>query len=208
MKRAILLSFLVAGSFDGANESQATAAHLEAPVAAVALSAPPTMLSDGIVTVGTDAPDLLRSIRDAIVNEKIMQPSKKPYYLTSSEKANPGGGSLSLCTEPNDGGIVFSIVAYAGNVELGFPASLDVVVRVPKKPGVSENEMMRRINALNGEKRLKLYISGDSVVIQTSVYLPEVASWGHIGRTTGAHVIGALFFAIEDAKSSSPVCAG
>lgn len=207
MKRAILLSFLVAGSFDSANESRATSALLEAPMAAVTPSAPPTTLAEGIVTVGTDAPGLLDSIRDAIVNEKIMQRTQKPYHLTSGEKANPGGGVLNLCTEPNDGGIVFSIKAYRGDLELGVPASLDLVVTVPKKQGVSDNEMMRRIYELNPKTRLKVYILGDSVVIQGCVYLPELASWGFFDRTIGTHLLGALVFAVENAKSESPICA-
>jgi hypothetical protein len=162
------------------------------------------VLSDGLVTVGVDGPELLRAIRDAVVNENLRHIDKRILHLTAKEKASPGGGYLEISTEPNDGGALLSIVAIRSVAEL-VPASLDFRLSFAKKKGISEDEMARRLAKANAENRLKIFSSGDSVVFQSTLVLPEVATWNHIGRGISAHLLATYAFITEESKSSSPI---
>lgn len=204
-RNAMLKTLCIVGVICGVAVLQASAVVASLPATDERPSKGPTLLSDGLVTTGVDESDLLRAFRDAIVNEKLLQINKKPFYLTSAEKTSPGGGALAVSTEPNDSGFLFTITAYPSVPAAGIPASLDIRTRCAQKRGVAEDELARRIAKLNAEKRFKIYAVDNAIVIQISVYLPEVTTWDYVGRVTSSYLLGAGFLAVENAKTSSPI---
>ena len=203
----MLKTLCVVGAISGMAVLQASAVVTSLQATDERPSKGPTLLSDGLVTTGVDAPELLRAFRDAIVNENLLQnnKTKKPFYLTSSEKASPGGGALAVSTEPNDGGLNFMITAYTSIPEAGILASLDIRVSFPQKLGVAEDELARRLAKVNAERRWKIFAENKSIVIQTSLHLPEVTTWDYVRRVTHSHLLAATLFAMENAKTSSPI---
>lgn len=206
MKMNVILKALsIVCALSGATVLQATAVAPTWPDADTRSSAPPTLLSNGLVSVGVNPEDLLRAIREAIVNEKLVQTGRRPFYLTAAEKTSPGGGVLMISTQPNDEGFKISVMAYPGSADLGVPVSLDIRLSFAKKQGVAEDEMARRLAKVNAENRMKIFSAEDSICVQTSLSLPEVATWSHIGQAISTHAVSAMLFAAQNRDTNSPL---
>ncbi|MDB4775899.1 hypothetical protein OAG62_02120 [bacterium] len=144
----------------------------------------------------SDDEEFLRNLRDCIVNEKVLC-GTNPLYLTSSEKKNPGGGSILVSTKANDEGIFITLSVQKPRQISGIamPGSVTMSMSYGLKEDISRQRLLELVNELNISLRDKCFVTDDSFTVIRKFLFEDAISFDdlsyHINQ--GAFAVAFMF---------------